>query len=130
MFYQQKYQSSWFPNHPTVFPKLDQEPTSYLNCYQLDQAQPHSYPNGSPASLLLQTVAQQLVAHFGLPHVFAHLNECLNCLYQELAPLPDYAISNLIQILRHLGVDDDALDQVSSDAAVGSLAHQHFVDNY
>lgn len=102
---------------------------SYLNRYQLGQAQPQSYPNGSQGSFLLQTVAQQLVAHFGLPHVFAHLNECLNCLYQELAPLPGYAIPNLIQILRHLGVDDDTLEHASSDAAAGSLAHRHFVGN-
>ena len=103
---------------------------SYLNRYQLDQGYPNAHPNGSHGSPLLQTVAQQLVVHYGLPHVLAHLHECLNSLHQALAPLPGYAIPNLIQILRHLGVDDDTLDHMSSDVVVGSLAHRHFVDNY
>lgn len=101
---------------------------SYLNRYQLDQVQTNTYPNKSQGSLILHTVAQQLVAHFGLTHVFAHLNECLNSLYQEVAPLPGYAITNLIYLLRQLGVD--ASDLASSDISIGRTEQLHPMNHY
>lgn len=102
---------------------------SYLNRYQLDQVQTNTYPNKSQGSLILHTVAQQLVAHFGLTHVFAHLNECLNSLHQEVAPLPGYAITNLIHLLRQLGVDD-ASDLASSDVSSGRTEQLHLMNYY
>lgn len=98
---------------------------SYLNRYQLDQVQTNTYPNKSQGSLILQIVAQQLVANFGLTHVFAHLNECLNSLQQELAPLPGYAVTNLLHLLRQFGVDEQAFEFAPGDRGDGYASHLH-----
>lgn len=101
---------------------------SYLNRYQLDQVQTNTYPNKSQGSLILQTVAQQLVAHFGLTHVFAHLNECLNSLQQELAPLPGYAVANLIHLLRQLGVNEQAFELAPSEELHSHAGYLQFAN--
>ena len=102
---------------------------SYLNRYQFGPDQTDAYPRVSQGSLLLQTVAQQLVAHFGLTHVLAHLNECLSSLHQELAPLPGHALPNLIHLLHHLGVDDYTPELAPSDAVAGHTGQLHFLNH-
>lgn len=101
---------------------------SYLNRYQLSQAQTNAYPRVGQGVLILQTVAQQLVAHFGLTHVLAHLHECLSSLHQELAPLPGHAIPNLLHLLQHLGVDDDMPELAPSDAVASRFERLHLLN--
>lgn len=103
---------------------------SYLNRYQLGQDQTKAYPRVSQGSLILQTVAQQLVAHFGLTHVLAHLHECLSSLHQELAPLPGHAIPNLIHLLHHLGVDDYTPELAPSDVGAGQIGQLHLLNSW
>lgn len=83
--------------------------TSYLNRYALILAQTKEYVRASQARLLLEPVAERLVAQLGergaeqlLQNVLADMRAVL--------PKPGYAAANLLHLLLQLGVDPHEMD--------------------
>jgi WD40 repeat protein/DNA-binding SARP family transcriptional activator len=78
---------------------------SFLNRFALLKAQSKEYVRQSQARLLVQPLAERLVAKFGLAALTEALQAILARLQQQLRPLPGYVAGNLLNLLLHLGCD-------------------------
>ena len=76
----------------------------YLNHYALILAQVKEYVRASQTRLLLQPVAERLMAQLGSRSV-AHQLEKLLVMLRTAPPSPGYAAANLLHLLLHLEVD-------------------------
>jgi len=84
------------PDHPVIL--------SYLNHHALILAQAKEYVRANQTRLLLQPVAERLVAQLGRTGAEQQLQRLLVYL-RTTPPLPGYAAANLLHLLLHLGVD-------------------------
>ncbi|MCX6049738.1 MAG: BTAD domain-containing putative transcriptional regulator [Chloroflexi bacterium] len=77
---------------------------SFLNRYALMLAQTKEYVRASQTRLLLQPVAEHLVAHLGAKGAEHQLQRLLDRL-RTTAPTPGYTAANVLHLLLQLGVD-------------------------
>ncbi len=83
--------------------------TSALNRHALNLAQSKEYVRASQTRLLLEPVAQRLVAKLGVRGTEQRLHELLAHM-RAAPPSPGYAAANLLHLLLHLEVDPGSYD--------------------
>jgi WD40 repeat protein/DNA-binding SARP family transcriptional activator len=84
--------------------KIQNPKSEILNHFALLKATAKEYVRLSQVRLIVQPIAQQLLATLGRPGLVEKLNQILATLRIE-APMPGYAAGNLLNLLLHLGVD-------------------------
>ena len=81
-----------------------------VNHYALIKAQAKEYIRQAQVRLILDPVAQQLVARFGPPGIDTLFRRLLSRLREEAPLAPGYAAGNILSVLIHLGYDCQGYD--------------------
>jgi WD40 repeat protein/DNA-binding SARP family transcriptional activator len=90
------------PTHPLA--------RSLLNRFALFKAQAKEYIRQSQVRLIVQPIADQLVAKLGKARLAAHARSILAALRADAPLAPGYAAGNLLNLLLHLNVDVSRYD--------------------
>jgi WD40 repeat protein/DNA-binding SARP family transcriptional activator len=90
--------------------ELEQGEPDYLDRYALLKAQSKDYVRQSQGRIIMQPIAERLLARVGRAELEARLQRLLATLRARGPRTPGYAAGNLLNLLLHLGIDPSGYD--------------------